>query len=133
MLFLAQTPLLIDQRLRDFACNAVYYDPMNEVFIDPSGRGITDAKAKALNIISDHVLERPIFRKANIPLRFFKFLLRGYEPSHDCIVLLQTQYREYMFALGVAEARAEFQRFILRKVAREDQTAAFFRTKELMH
>jgi hypothetical protein len=125
--------LLIDQKLRDFACNAVYYDPMNEVLIDPSGRGIADAKAKILNIINDHLLEHPTFRKANIPLRFFKFLLRGYEPSPDCIVLLQTQYRALMFALGVVEARAQFYRFILGKVAREDQSAVFFRTKELMH
>jgi tRNA nucleotidyltransferase/poly(A) polymerase len=33
-----------DLGFRDFACNAVYYDPINHVYIDPSGVGITDAE-----------------------------------------------------------------------------------------
>lgn len=33
-----------DVGYRDFACNSVYYDPINDVLIDPTGRGISDAE-----------------------------------------------------------------------------------------
>ena len=36
----------VDLKYRDFACNSIYYDPFNEAFIDPSGRGVDDALHK---------------------------------------------------------------------------------------
>lgn len=38
---------------RDFACNALYYDPINAVLLDPSGHGIEDALANRLRLICD--------------------------------------------------------------------------------
>jgi tRNA nucleotidyltransferase/poly(A) polymerase len=29
--------LLEDARTKDFALNTIYYDPLNEIFIDPTG------------------------------------------------------------------------------------------------
>jgi hypothetical protein len=42
-----------DMALGDFSCNAVYYDPINDVFIDPSGFGLDDAAACRLRPVMD--------------------------------------------------------------------------------
>lgn len=65
-----------DVRHRDFACNAIYYDPINEIYIDPAGCGIEGAEAKLLHLVCD--VSRPPFYKAQICLRFFKFAYRGF-------------------------------------------------------
>jgi hypothetical protein len=65
-----------DLRHRDFACNAIYYDPINEIFIDPSGCGVEGAELRLLHLVCDP--SRPPFYKAQIVLRFFKFAVRGF-------------------------------------------------------
>jgi hypothetical protein len=66
--------LIDDTAGRDFACNAVYYDPLNRVLIDPTEQGIADAQHKFLRVARETGLEED----ANIPLRFLKFRMRGY-------------------------------------------------------
>ena len=65
--------LIDDVTGRDFACNALYYDPLNEVIIDPIGHGIADAQNRMLrvNVSGGKVESDKIFR-------FYKFKLRGY-------------------------------------------------------
>lgn len=65
-----------DAALRDFSFNAVYYDPRNEVIIDPTGRGVEDAKNMTLRLIKS-VEDADV----SIPLRFIKFRMRGYAPA----------------------------------------------------
>lgn len=66
-----------DLKNRDFACNAVYYDPMNNALFDPCGIGIGDAEEARLSIIADFDL-RTSFQIGQIGIRLFKFLSRGF-------------------------------------------------------
>lgn len=68
--------LTTDLRHRDFACNAIYYDPINNAFIDVAGCGIEGAEGKLLDLVCDST--RPAFYRAQICLRFFKFTGRGF-------------------------------------------------------
>jgi Poly A polymerase head domain len=68
---------------RDFACNSVYYDPMNDALIDPTGIGVADADRHILSIVADPEL-RSHFHYGQIIIRFFKFLARGFTPSDTC-------------------------------------------------
>lgn len=45
-----------DTGYRDFACNCVYYDPVNRVLIDPTGTGVEDAKEHRLRTVYDRTL-----------------------------------------------------------------------------
>jgi hypothetical protein len=60
---------------RDFACNAVYYDPINEILIDPTGIGVADAQASQLSLIC---ASADVHQYAQIFIRTFKFSLRGF-------------------------------------------------------
>jgi hypothetical protein len=65
---------------RDFACNALYYEPVNKILIDPSGIGIRDAIEKKLSLVCNTGLKSN-FNKATIVIRFFKFVCKGF--SYD--------------------------------------------------
>lgn len=65
-----------DIAYRDFTCNAVYYDFVNQVFIDPSGTGLADAEARVLRLVGDPSRRSP-FHHAQVSMRFFKFLAKG--------------------------------------------------------
>jgi hypothetical protein len=76
---------------RDFACNAIYYDPINKVFFDPSGRGVNDAKEKHLFIVCDPQVRNSYYHHATIVIRFFKFVCRGFSyGSETRDILLNT-------------------------------------------
>lgn len=122
----------IDQRLRDFACNSIYYDPINCAFIDPCGIGIEDAKTKTLNVVNDPEFDHPIFRKAHIALRFFKFVHRGYKPSEECIKRMRDVYKPLLSAVGTSAIRALFFRTLINKVPDEHKAEEFWRLKTLM-
>lgn len=68
----------LDTSLRDFACNAIYYEPINQLLIDPSGIGIRDAKEKRLSIVADKLIPNRRYQIGTIPIRFLKFVIRGY-------------------------------------------------------
>jgi hypothetical protein len=80
-----------DMAHRDFACNSVYYDPVNQAYIDPSGRGVSDSEQKTLHLVCDTSLRSP-FHCAQIAVRFFKFLTRGYKPSPETADLIRSHY-----------------------------------------
>ena len=69
-----------DTENRDFACNAVYYDPVNRVLLDPSGRGVTDAERGLLTIVANGNIRSP-YQLGQLVIRFFKFVGRGMTPG----------------------------------------------------
>jgi len=113
--------IFLDHTLRDFACNAVYYDAVNGQFIDPSGTGIEDARQKTLRLVNDPEFEHPVFKKATIPLRLFKFTILGYTPTRECIEALQREFKPFVKALTQLEAITLFQYHILGKIPDLDQ------------
>ena len=46
-------PIQEDAKRRDFCCNAVYFDLITEKYIDPTGKGISDAKNGILRTVKD--------------------------------------------------------------------------------
>ena len=81
-----------DYKIRDFACNAVYFDPINNQFIDPSGTGIEDSKNKILTLVKDLRVHHPYFQSAQILIRFIKFATRGYSPTQETLEIIKTEY-----------------------------------------
>lgn len=83
--------LLSDMKTRDFACNSLYYDPINEAIIDVSGNGIDDAKNKVLSIVKDLDVN-PHIAIGQIMIRYLKFICRGYTSSPETLELLKKEY-----------------------------------------
>lgn len=82
----------VDLCHRDFACNSIYYDPINMVYVDPSGRGVDDAKSKTLFIVKDLSYPSPYYHCATILVRFVKFVNRGYRYLPETLDELQKKY-----------------------------------------
>ncbi|MBW7974290.1 hypothetical protein [Bradyrhizobium sp. BR 10289] len=76
-----------DVRHRDFSCNAVYYEPINDVLIDPTGRGISDAQQKLLSFICGSANHH---QHAQIFIRTIKFVARGYQLTPETRACLTT-------------------------------------------
>jgi hypothetical protein len=76
---------------RDFACNALYYDPVNHAIIDPSGRGVMDAEDRRLTLVCD-TAQRSASHLAKILVRFFKFLSRGFTASDSTAEAIRTKF-----------------------------------------
>jgi hypothetical protein len=72
----------MDMAHRDFACNSVYYDPVNHVYVDPSGRGVADAKTRELFVVCDPRLKSD-YQLATIAIRFCKFCCRHFTFSEQ--------------------------------------------------
>jgi hypothetical protein len=68
---------------RDFACNAMYFDPVNESLLDPSGLGISDAEKRSLNLVCNQDM-RSAYHIGQMVIRFFKFSSRGFVGSEAC-------------------------------------------------
>jgi hypothetical protein len=66
-----------DIRHRDFACNSVYYDPVNNALFDPRQRGIQTAEERVLEVVCDWTL-RGSYSRATIVIRLCKFVTRGF-------------------------------------------------------
>lgn len=97
--------LLGDTVRRDFAANSVYYDPLNDALVDPTGHGIEDAERKQLHF-SGNDLENS--RNTSLPARFWKFRARGYTADAETLqkqrklaeVFFQQPAYKYMDALS---------------------------------
>lgn len=124
--------LYLDHTLRDFACNAVYYDAINGRFIDPSGTGIEDARRRTLRLVNDPEFEHPVFKKATIPFRLIKFTILGYTPTQECIEVLQRKFKPFVKALTRLEAMTLFQYHILGRVSDIEQTQVLRMAREQM-
>lgn len=77
-----------DTIYRDFSCNALYYDTINHVIIDPTGRGIKDSVSKTLFPSCPKGEEEEWLKNPRLGLRFFKMLYKGYKPSPEILNLL---------------------------------------------
>ncbi|WP_288409639.1 hypothetical protein [uncultured Sphingomonas sp.] len=69
-----------DVAFRDFACNAVYYDPINEVIVDPTGHGVKDCASTTLRLV-DGRHER--HQMGQVFIRAVKFVARGFQLEPD--------------------------------------------------
>lgn len=87
-----------DLRHRDFACNAVYYDPINHALIDPCGKGIDGAASRQLSVVCDHN-GRPPYYLAQVAIRFFKFVARGFEYSSEVKAAIETHFLPALAAM----------------------------------
>jgi len=67
----------------DLSCNAVYYEPINKVLIDPTGFGLDDATGCCVRGVFQPN-ERSAEELARIGLRVVKQRLRGYQPAPGC-------------------------------------------------
>lgn len=69
-----------DVAFRDFACNAVYFDPKNEVIIDPTGFGVQDCRDKSLRLVEGI---HDTHQMAQVFIRAIKFVGRGFTLVDD--------------------------------------------------
>jgi hypothetical protein len=83
---------------RDFACNAVYFEPIAGVLIDPTGTGILDAESRRLRLVCDGTHNTP-YHRGKIAVRYFKFLSRGFESEEDTRVNILADYIPSLAAL----------------------------------
>lgn len=93
----------LDLKLRDFACNAIYYDPINKSLIDPSGRGVEDAKSLNLSVVKDEKVHSPLYHSATIVIRLIKFVGRGYECSQETKNLVQEKFCPLLQTMELGE------------------------------
>ncbi len=108
---------------RDFACNSIYYDPINDVLIDPSARGIPDAEAKLLHLVCDPRRLAPE-DSCQLAIRFFKFLSRGFSPSPECDAAMRSYYFSHLTAMSTSTRIGYVRAQILGKCARDSRPAA---------
>lgn len=73
---------------RDFACNSLYYDPLNDIIIDPTGIGVTDAVNQRLTFICD---TSDTFQHAQIFIRAIKYSLRGFVLTPDTLTKIRRE------------------------------------------
>ena len=130
-----------DAGTRDFACNALYYDPLNRVLVDPTGFGIADAQKNLLRVARVDTLDRD----DNVALRFFKFRIRGFEADGKTRGLIRRNAKEMLWkqprwrltsnltriAPKTARTREDVQAFFgqLEQVMKEDGLGELFRRR----
>lgn len=120
-----------DVSFRDFACNAVYYDPINEVLVDPTGAGIADSLTKTLTLICG---SQDTLQHGQIFIRFFKFRDRGYSASQDTIDRINSVYASGMHGMRQAVKVQYIRAQILSKCKeKEEGEKAIDRIRTLMH
>ena len=68
-----------DAANRDFCCNALYFDPIGKVLLDPTGYGVADAERGWLRFAS----EKYLLDNITLSARYFKYRARGFKPAAD--------------------------------------------------
>lgn len=121
-----------DHRMRDFSCNAIYYDPINNKFVDPCGHGIEDARQRVLNVVNDPSISNPIHRQAHIAMRMFKFMLRDYTPSEQCLRQIRDVYGPRMQGCKPDEIWKLYYRTVLAKTRENQRAEVFWSSKALI-
>lgn len=106
-----------DLAYRDFACNALYFDPENEVLVDPSGHGAADCASRTLRLIRG---PHDPYQMAQIFVRAVKLMARGFSPDAATRDALLDGYRPML-----AEMKSETRLFYF-----EFQVLRKFRTRE---
>lgn len=74
-----------DLESRDFKMNAVHLDPINQVLVDSSGKGIDNTLSGKLEFCSESPSDRNL-------LRSFKFLSRGNEMTDESKAILKDNF-----------------------------------------
>lgn len=123
---------LLDLQLRDFACNAIYYDPINKVLIDPSGRGVRDAKNRILSVVCNPS-SRPPIAKGQIAIRYFKFCMRGYKGDVTSDQIMSSQFFPCLSAMTNTDRIAYVNRQILGKIEKAKHTEAITALEAVMY
>jgi hypothetical protein len=103
-----------DYKVRDFACNSVYFDPINNQIIDPTGIGFDDALRKKLTITKD-LASNTAKSNAQILIRFIKFSIRGYNYSEETLQQLKTEICPMFRAMSQGEKVDYINRQIINK------------------
>ena len=114
-----------DLKVRDFACNAIYYDPINNHILDPSGRGIDDAKAKSLTVVKDLGIHSPYFSSAQILIRLVKFATRGYTCPEETLQIIKTDFTPLFSTMPTSSRMRYIKAQILSKHAKEHKQDAY--------
>jgi hypothetical protein len=71
-----------DVRHRDFSCNSLYFDPINQALIDPTGVGLSDTSSLSLRPVFD--AKRLASRqKAKMAIRTIRFFVDGFRPPDE--------------------------------------------------
>lgn len=120
-----------DTQHRDFACNSVYYDPINCTLIDPTGRGIAGAADRVLEVSCNHEL-RPAFYRGQIAIRFFKFLARGFSYPDEVRIVIEAHYIPALEAMHTSNVISYTRTQVLSKLSTDDRSASLERFKDSM-
>jgi len=95
-----------DVSFRDFTCNAVYFDPKNEVIVDPTGYGVDDCQTQSLRLVDG--THDPL-QMAQVFIRAVKFLGRGYTLVDETRDRLLSDYLPALPAMKAQFRKAYFQ------------------------
>ena len=121
----------IDVAHRDFACNSVFYEPVNNLLIDPTGRGLSDAENRVLSFACDK--ER--HRNQNIEkifIRFFKFRARGFTHTEECFTTLHDDFLPHVGSLNRFDRLKYVRTQVLGKTPLPERPQAMAAFKEAM-
>lgn len=114
-----------DLRIRDFACNAIYYDTINKQILDPSGHGIDDAKDKNLTVVKDLGIHSPYFSSAQILIRLIKFSIRGYLCSTETLDLIKREFSPLFSTMTTSSRMRYISAQVLSKLPQEQKQIAY--------
>jgi Poly A polymerase head domain len=106
---------------RDFACNSLYYDPINRAIIDPFGHGLKDAQNSELNLVCDTGVDRQM---AQIFIRIIKFNIRGFVISEDTESRMKSRIIECIPTMTKAALKQYVATQILSKYTNDDEKVA---------
>ncbi|MFY0569468.1 hypothetical protein ACN28E_37365 [Archangium lansingense] len=120
-----------DIAYRDFACNSVYYDPLNQALIDPSRRGIEDAEQQMLQLVCDERCLGDV-QAAKILIRFFKFLAKGFTATPDTNARIRNLFLGCLRSMKRAERCRYVKTQLLSKYPRSEHDAILSRFREQM-
>jgi poly(A) polymerase-like protein len=109
---------------RDFACNSVYYDPINRALIDPTGNGLVDAKSCQLRTVFDARLQNQ-YQVAQIAIRMIKFRVRGFGAARGHEAELQ-QLIKQLQAMGSIDLVAYVKSQVFGSLTSSSDRAATF-------
>ena len=99
-----------DAARRDFTINSIYYDPIDDVFVDPNN-GRMDVESRTLRFIG-----RPKDRIREDYLRifrFFRFLTKGFKPDKKSLKACRELFNEAYLHTTPERVRMEIERMVL--------------------
>lgn len=123
--------LSTDVSHRDFACNALFYEPKNAVIVDPTERGLQDIEDQLLTIVANRKIKSDK-EAGKIAIRGFKFIARGYEPTDETLSELRQSYIPSLSALKGSEIVGYTRTQVLSKAKKEDKEEKLDRFRRAM-